>query len=187
MQVLKMYNRFMYVSMQQVHGNRVVRVYKKDLGKIIKNCDGLITNDKGLVLQVRTADCLPISFIDKNNTAIGLVHAGWRGLQKQIIIKTVDLMVKSFGTNLKDIKIEIGTHICKKHYEVGPEVSKYFKGEKYLDLAKIAINQLTSCGVLIKNIKIDRRCTYEDKNLPSYRRDSTSERIFTKLPIDMDF
>jgi hypothetical protein len=124
--------------MNQVHGKNVFVVSKNDDGKTIDDCDGLLTNDQNVTLVVRTADCLPISLIDKKHHAIGLVHAGWRGLHKKIIRNAIGLMVGNFQTEPSDLHIEIGPHICANHYEVGPEVSRFFNNEKYLDLSKIA-------------------------------------------------
>lgn len=171
------------VFMQQVHGNHVVRVFKSDSGKIIENCDGLITNDSTITLVVKTADCLPISIVDSENKAIGLVHAGWRGLQKEIIKNAINLMVKEFGSIPSNLKIEIGPHICKKHYEVKSDVSKFFDGQKYLDLGKTAINQLVDLKINPQNIEVDKRCTFENLDLPSYRRDKTIYRLQTYLTV----
>lgn len=41
--------------------------------------DGGGTRQKGLALIIKTADCQPILFADKAGTAIGAMHAGWRG------------------------------------------------------------------------------------------------------------
>lgn len=154
------------IQMEQIHGNRVVLVTKKDDGKIIKNCDALITNDPDATLSVRVADCLPIAVFDEKSHTIGLIHAGWRGLANGIIKNTVELMHQKLKIVNCDLKIVIGPHICAKHYDQ--------------DLAKNAVNQLISLGVKKENIKIDKKCTFEDENLFSYRRNKTSERnIFT--------
>ena len=49
-------------------------------------------------------------------------------------------------------------------------------GKRFLDLAKIAVMQLMGVGVSEKNIKIDKRCTFEDKNLFSLRRGDRDKR-----------
>lgn len=169
--------------MQQVHGSRVVLVSKMNDGETIKDCDGLITNDPSVTLSVRTADCLPISIKDKNNKAIALIHAGWRGLNSGIIKNAIRLMKEKFRTNATSVQVVIGPHICVKHYEVGPEVSVLFDNKKNLDLSKVAINQLTELGVVRKNINVDRRCTFEDPDLPSFRKNKTSERLITELHV----
>jgi polyphenol oxidase len=174
------------ISMQQVHENNVVRVNRSHMGQVIKNCDALISDDPKVTLSVRVADCLPISFIDKKNHVFGIVHAGWRGLDKKIIVRTVWRMVKEFLIDPKGLEVSIGPHICAKHYEVKKDVSDKFANfpgatEKVnkkilLDLEKIAEFQLIETGIKKENITKDKRCTFEDKNLFSYRRDKTLNR-----------
>ncbi len=181
------------VLMQQVHGDRVVIVDKKDIGTTIPNCDGLITQDPNITLCVRVADCLPITLVDKKSRAIGIIHAGWRGLDNGLIGKTIKKIVKEFSSDLVDLKVSIGPHICKKHYEVKNDVSSKFSkypeailikdGREFLNLGKIAQMQLVRAGVKKENIKIDKRCTFEDKTLYSYRRNKTHDRnIFLVTP-----
>jgi len=169
------------VKMQQVHGNNVVRVYKKDDGKTIENCDALITNEKDLELCVRVADCLPVSVVDKKDLGVGLIHAGWRGLEKQVISKTIKKMIEEFSVKPEYLEVKIGPHICKSHYEVGAEVSDKFNSERFLDLAEVAKQQLVEVGV--KNITIDSTCTFEDEKLFSYRRGDKKDRNIYLLKI----
>lgn len=174
------------VLMEQVHGNRVITVDKKDIGKTIPKCDGLITSDDEVALCVRVADCLPISIVDKKGRAVGLIHAGWKGLNNEIISVAIDKMVGVFSINSSDLEINIGPHICQKHFEVRNDVLNKFKefpeailrvDEKtYLDLAKIATKQLVKKGVRKQNIQINKICTFENKTTPSYRRNKTIKR-----------
>jgi YfiH family protein len=174
------------VYMKQVHGNRVVRVSKKDGGRNIEKCDGLIKNDPKVELCIKVADCLPIFMTDLSSDSVGLVHAGWRGLEKEILKNAINLMHKEFGTEAAQMGVYIGPHICQKHYEVQTDVSKKFKdypkavkaqGDKeFLDLALVAKQQLIDLGVKSKNIKIAADCTFESEVLYSYRRDKTENR-----------
>jgi hypothetical protein len=87
-------------------------------------------------------------------------------------------MKLNFDTDPQNLIVGIGPHICQKHYEVKSDVSGYFdniksavvkKGDKlYLCLYRVAKAQLIIEGVKTWNIKIDKRCTFEDKNLPSF-------------------
>ena len=43
-------------------------------------------------LAVRVADCLPILFSDRAGAAVGVAHAGWRGLAAGVIENTVAAM-----------------------------------------------------------------------------------------------
>jgi YfiH family protein len=174
------------IGMEQIHSNNVVRVSKIDDGTIIKGCDALISDDPEVILSVRVADCLPISVVDKKSHSFGIIHAGWRGLHTKIIIKTIEKMVKDYSSSPVDLMVTIGPHICQKHYEVKGDVSSKFvifpgsifkeSGKDFLDLAKVAELQLIGAGVKRENIQIDKRCTFEDKNLFSYRRDKTDKR-----------
>jgi len=102
---------------------------------------------------------------------------------KKVIRKTVGLMIKEFSSEPENLQIFIGPHICKKHYEVKEDVSSKFKKygvKKHLDLAAVAALQLTELGVRKENIKIDKRCTFEDKDLFSYRcGDLEKSNLFT--------
>lgn len=173
------------VKMEQVHGNKVVLVSAKHLGKTIKECDGLVTNSSDVTLRISVADCLPIFLSDNINNSIGLVHAGWRGLDNKIIEKTITLMNKKLKVKKENLNVYIGPHICQKHYEIKADVSAkfsaypkavtfkdtVFKGRRtFLDLGQVAKQQLKSLGVSVQNIKIDKECTFENKKLKSYRR-----------------
>ena len=172
--------------MQQVHGNRVAYVGKNNLQQIIKKCDGLITNVQGLSLSVRVADCLPVFLYSPTTNSIGLVHAGWRGLYKGILEKTIELFNKKINAKSEELLVYIGPHICQKHYEVKSDVLEKFSdytkaiekidGKIFIDLAEIAQKQLVGLGVKKNKIKIDKTCTYETKSLDSFRRGDLEKR-----------
>lgn len=167
------------INMEQIHGNKIVCVKKTDIGRTVKKCDGLVTNIQGVSLSIRVADCLPIFFYSPTTNSIGLVHAGWRGLYKGIIGKTVKMFEKKPF-------VFIGPHICQKHYEIKSDVAGKFKnypkaikkinGKIFLDLGEVAKEQLIESGVKKNNIKIDKTCTFEDKSLSSFRRGDLSNR-----------
>ena len=48
------------VSAEQVHGSGVAKVGRAEVGKVIPGVDALITNENGLTLVVRVADCGPV-------------------------------------------------------------------------------------------------------------------------------
>ncbi len=181
------------VGMIQTHGNRVTGVSKKDAGRSIDSCDGLLTNDPEIFLTISVADCIPLALFDSVTGSIGLVHAGWRGLDGKIIKNAVDLMIKNFSVKPENLQAEIGPHICQKHYEVKggvaarffeyPDAVRHTKGKMFLDLAKVAEDQLENCGIPPKNIKVEKHCTYEDPSLPSYRRGDMKKRVYYLLRV----
>ena len=122
------------VLSDQVHDTVVYRAGKKDCQgtdlrkKKLADIDGLVTNEKNVVLSTSYADCVPLFFVDERNEAIGLSHSGWRGTVGKIGAKTVEKMKKEFGTNPNDLKVMIGPSICQDCYEVSQDVKEAFDG-----------------------------------------------------------
>lgn len=154
------------IKIQQVHGNNV-----KIIGKNNEHCkfDSVITNQKNKILRIVTADCLPVFIFDKNNGVIGLIHAGWRGMENKIIEKTISKMKSEFEIDVESILVAVGPFIRKCCYEVGLDVAEKFnnkfstknKNSKYmLDLSKIVREQLSDMGFSKNNIWISEDCTY---------------------------
>lgn len=164
-----------------VHGNNVMIVAKNSPVSILPHTDALITDIPGIILTVTVADCLPIYIWDKNRSVAGLIHAGWRGLATGVVRKTINKIVRRYKTDPCDLIVNIGPHIKKCHFEVGPDVFKkfakypgaimHYDKKLYIDLAKITREQLIAAGVNIKNIKVSRDCTYCQKKYFSFRRD----------------
>ena len=158
-------------------------VGKNDLGSIIPGADGLLARDAGIFLSITVADCLLIFLYDPKIRAIGLLHAGWRGLAEKIISSGVRKMISDFGNNLCDIRTEIGPGIGPCHFEVKNDVAGKFGefsreamaekgGRKYLDLKKIARLQLLNEGIAGDHIETSGECTHcLDSKYFSYRRD----------------
>ena len=96
----------------------------------------MLTNEPGILLSVRVADCLPILLVDPRWRAVAAVHAGWRGTLARIAEKTVGVMRQIFGSNPRDLRAAVGPGIRACCYEVGEEVlaafcGRFVQGEKY--------------------------------------------------------
>lgn len=171
------------VCSHQTHTTNVRRVTKEDGGKGVvydrdyEDVDGLITNEKNLVLCTMFADCVPLYFVDTKNEAIGLSHSGWKGTAMQMGKKTLERMAEEFGTEPKDVYAVIGPSICVDCYEVSSDVinafSKVFSekemqeicykkenGKYQLDLWKANKIILLNAGVLNEHIEVTRLCTH---------------------------
>ena len=132
------------VCSQQTHTTNVRKVTAADKGKGIvrerdyTDVDGLITNEKGIILATFYADCVPLFIVDPVNKAIGLSHSGWRGTVGKMGKVTLDQMQAEYGTNPKDVRVAIAPSICQNCYEVSEDVALAF-GEKFIqDDAKAA-------------------------------------------------
>lgn len=91
--------------------------------------DGLMTNNKNLILSTTNADCILLLFYDPNKNVIANVHSGWRGTLQRIAQKTVKKMIFEFGCNPQDIICCICPSIRKCHFEVEQEVKGLFEEE----------------------------------------------------------
>jgi len=91
--------------------------------------DGLITNTPGLLLAIKTADCVPVLFADIRRRAVGAFHAGWRGTLARIVEKGIGEMRRSFGTSASDVLAAIGPCIRRCCYSVGPDVRAQFESQ----------------------------------------------------------
>ncbi len=96
-----------------VPGDKIVLVNKNQSRQIIKGADGLISRDKNVFLALTVAACLPIYFYDLRQGVIGLAHAGWRGVLKNIAGKTARTMIDKFHCLAQNMNIYIGPHVKK--------------------------------------------------------------------------
>lgn len=91
--------------------------------------DAMISRTPGVLLAVQAADCLPILLADASRRAVAAVHAGWRGLLKRIVEKTVGRMRVAFDCRPGDLHAAIGPGIGVCCYEIGAEVRDAFTSQ----------------------------------------------------------
>ena len=110
-----------YVFLHQVHGvegaiitqeNMIIPVFTQD-------GDYLLTNVPGVGIGVATADCLSLVLFDPVKKAVGIVHAGWRGLVAGVVEQAVERMQGEYGSVLTDIVFIVGPSAHGCCYEVG--------------------------------------------------------------------
>jgi polyphenol oxidase len=169
----------------QIHSGHVH--FTRDSGPI-SACDGIVTDHDDRILLVCTADCVPVFLSEQKGKLRGLVHAGWRGLEKNIVSTTIELMGDK-GADMTKIIAATGPSICADCYEVGPEVAFRFprniknnNGKVMLDLQQVIRDQLLKSGVPEKNILLTNQCTLcQSKRYVSYRYNKTSNRLLSIL------
>lgn len=110
------------IRTRQVHGARVAAVDLKDINFLQKATDGLVTATPGLPLVMAFADCTPILLYDPVRSAVGIVHAGWRGTVAGVCPAAVKQMVSALGCRPGDIQAAIGPAIGPCCYQVGSDV-----------------------------------------------------------------
>jgi hypothetical protein len=107
----------------QVHGNHVAVITSEHAGMVIPNTDGLVTGSPRVVLLLRFADCQPIVLYDPVHHAVGLIHAGWRGVAQGIARRAVEVMREAFATRSEDLIAGLGPAIEPCCYTVGDDVA----------------------------------------------------------------
>ena len=113
----------------QVHGTDIVCGDKpRDPDTRHEKADGILTDNPGVTLFMRFADCVPILLYDPLKKVVGIIHAGWQGTYKQIARVAIEKMVSCYGSKPGSVLAGIGPSICQDCYEVGLEVLKAFRG-----------------------------------------------------------
>ena len=140
--------------------------------------DIILTDNPGVTLYMRFADCVPLLLHDPRRGVVALAHAGWQGTVRGAAAAAVRAMREGYGSNPQDILAGIGPSIGPDHYEVGPEVISQVKqalspeaeeliesrsGRTYLDLWRANRMQLEAAGVgRIETAGLCTACHLED-------------------------
>ena len=105
---------------RQVHSDNVLWMHEAGRPEAT---DAVITDQPGLPVCVKTADCIPVLLYDTRQRIVAAVHAGWRGTVSRIVQKTVRQM---HPLDPKDLHAIIGPGISLQQFEVGDEVYEAF-------------------------------------------------------------
>lgn len=136
--------QFSLAELRQIHSATVYQVVRSARGRLdyrpagysypravrngIPQGDALLTQEPGVTLSVRSADCMPVLLADPRRPAVAAVHAGWRGALAGIVEITVGEMTRVFGSNPGDLVAAIGPSIRACCYQVGSEIVSAFSG-----------------------------------------------------------
>lgn len=176
------------VRMHQVHGAEVGLVDATEERDLLAGTDGMVTATPGVVLMVRAADCVPVLLADPVAGVVGVAHAGRKGLVEGVVPATVDRM-REVGAG--DVVAWLGPRICGRCYEVPAEMresavrvvpeahSETSWGTPALDVGAGILAQLREAKV--DDVVDAGRCTLEDPDLYSYRRDGDAAGRFAGL------
>jgi copper oxidase (laccase) domain-containing protein len=108
-----------FVTAQQVHGKAIGIVDSGAGGnKCFENCDGLITDQRGVCLGIYVADCCAIFLVDPVRRVVGLVHSGKKGTELGIATRAIETMTLRFGSHASDLVVQLSPCIRPPHYEI---------------------------------------------------------------------
>jgi hypothetical protein len=118
------------VDVHQIHSNLVLLASVADASREKpRSADGLMTGEPGLLVGIRTADCIPILVADRKRRAVAAFHAGWRGTVQRIVESGIGRMRLQFGSRPEDLVAAIGPGIGPCCYSVGEEVLSSFESQ----------------------------------------------------------
>jgi polyphenol oxidase len=190
------------VWLYQVHGINTIAIDPANAAAFLSAppiADAAVTRTPGIVLGVRSADCLPVLFADRAGTTVAAAHAGWRGLAAGVLEATLGAM----AVPAREVVAWLGPAIGARMFEVGRDVfdtfcvpdadaARYFSprqdthaGEEkwFADLYGLARHRLRREGVVA--VTGGGECTMtEADRFFSFRRDKSEGRMATLVWLD---
>ncbi len=82
-------------------------------------CDGLMTDQVGVALELRPADCYPVFLTGHNQQGqlcIALLHAGRTGLLEKIVLNGIRTFCDAYDISPEETWMVVGPGICSKCY-----------------------------------------------------------------------
>lgn len=185
-----------FVYLQQVHGVNVARATAHDMagesnrpGVEFTASDGAYTTERGIVLSVLTADCIPCAIALPSAGVVAMLHAGWKGTICNIVGSALAGIERELGRDPGEIKAVMGPAIGPCCYEVDEGRARLFvekygedsnvvcgEGKHRLDLFQANRINLLEAGVREENISRVGGCTCCEKRYFSFRRDGVTGR-----------
>lgn len=170
-------------SVHQVHSPTAVIVREAVPYDQRPHADAMVTDRRGLLLGVVTADCAPVLLADTEAGVIGAAHAGWRGATAGVTDQAIAAMI-SLGAKVERIAAAVGPCIGRASYEVDhgfadrlladdPDNDRFLSdgpaGRPHFDLEAYTVARLAAAGIRrIEAAGLDT-CALDDR-FYSYRR-----------------
>lgn len=178
------------VRMTQVHRADVRWTDEVPEGEI-PVADALLTDEPGVGILVRVADCVPIVLVGLDEPVAGVVHCGREGLAMGVVPAAV-ASIRDRGT--ESLEAWVGPRACGRCYEL-PEVmadavgavvpearSTTSWGTPAVDLGAGVVAQLRELGLPVTDLG-EHECTIEDERFFSYRRQGQDSGRFGAVAV----
>jgi polyphenol oxidase len=182
--------------LDQVHGDNFIDpvTYSTSVGSF-PQADAMYTNQKGKVLVIKTADCMPVFLWDKHGSFISAIHSGWKGTYLHITTKVFQHLIQKYDSSTENVSardaggksytIYLGPSIRKTNYQVKEDVARFFTGypnalvEKigdsyYLSLDEILQFQLSKYPI---DWQVSNHDTYRSAEYHSHRSGSLGRNL----------
>jgi YfiH family protein len=178
------------VRMTQVHGSDVAWTDEVAAGAV-PVADALLTDQPGVGVLVRVADCTPIVLVAAQEPLAGVVHCGREGLVRGVVPAALAAM-RDRGAS--KIEAWVGPRACGRCYElpeamadavaaVVPEArSTTSWGTPAIDIGVGVVAQLQAGGVRVTDLGV-KECTIEHDEWYSYRRQGQDSGRFGAIAV----
>ena len=165
---------------RQVHGSNVI-THRGGWEGLLRTgeADGHLAAERGIVLTVSIADCVPI-FMAHPSGIVGLLHSGWRGTVARIVDAGINAYGR-LGLPPDELKVHLGPAICGRCYEVSADVRAQLTGQPVnragnVDLRSLIAEHARELGVT--DISVSPDCTKCDNDRYfSHRAGDTGRQI----------
>lgn len=170
-------------TVHQIHSGKAVLVKSPWPEAERPRADAMVTDRRGLLLGILTADCAPVLLADAAAGVVAAAHAGWRGALAGVTDAAIELM-EELGASRERIAAAVGPCIGQESYEVDegfrsafveedPANIRFFiggpAGKPHFDLQAYVVHRLIAAGTgEVESLRLD---TYADPDrFFSYRR-----------------
>ena len=178
------------VRMTQVHGADVV--WTRDVADDeIPVADSLVTDQPGVAVLVRVADCTPVVLVGLDEPVAGVVHCGREGLVKGVVMAAV-AAIREHGT--ESLEAWVGPRACGRCYELPQDMADTVAavvpaarsttswGTPAIDVGAGVVAQLHELGIPVTDLG-EHECTIEDERFYSYRRQGQDSGRFGAVAV----
>lgn len=174
----KNYPQFEFRFIRQTHSD----IYIKSVGNSSDiEADAHGTEEKNKALVIRTADCIPCLIINNETQDILAIHAGWKGVENQIIKKTLKHLAWTnisvfWGPHILQSSFEVDEPVkdllLKSGYHLSTDVCRIKDNKYFVSLLQIAQSQVYQCATAKEYFCLVNTKTMLD--FYSYRREKNS-------------
>ena len=178
------------VRMTQVHGADVAWTGDVAVGEV-PVADALLTDQPGVGVLVRVADCTPVVLVGLDEPVAGVVHCGREGLVRGVVMAAV-AAIREHGT--ESMEAWVGPRACGRCYELPEEMADAVAavvpaarsttswGTPAIDVGAGVAAQLHELGIPVTDLG-EHECTIEDERFFSYRRQGQDAGRFGALAV----
>lgn len=181
-------------SARQQHGSceLVAGVFPAAPGEETAAADILFTDQPGVGLLIKQADCQAVILYDPGRRVVANVHCGWRGQVQNVLAAAVGRLQERYGCRPADLYAAISPSLgpCCAEFinfrrEFPSELWSYQVRPNYFDLWRVSRDQLLAAGLPESHLDVAGRCTRcASGEFFSYRRDRITGRQGTVVSLE---